>query len=66
MNKKKIHAVIDALQFADLCAGKSVTLDGVGDSKHHDVEVILSDIGFPAMQDAVSRAAHRPQDGDQD
>jgi hypothetical protein len=63
--KPKIYAAIDALQFADLCAGKHVTLDGVGDGEHHNLEIILSDIGFPAMQDAVNRAVHRAQDDEQ-
>jgi hypothetical protein len=59
--KTTIYAAIDAVQFTELCAGKSVTIEGVSEGHRCDVKLILSDIGFDVMQNAVDRAVHRAQ-----
>jgi hypothetical protein len=55
----KVYAALGAIEFAELCAGKDVALDGVGEGRHFEVKLVLSDIGFDAMEDAVARARHR-------
>jgi hypothetical protein len=58
----RVYGAISAIQFAELCAGKQVTLVGTGQNgSHPHIELILSDIGFAVMEDAIARARHRAE-----